>query len=226
MAWNLITREQQAVILDMYSGLYGTGPLYFLDPAVMAHNVAPKHWAAPMMGGYDAPLLVKGNKPVLSDTPTLNNLNYPVQTASYTTGDKRKLFIPIPSGYTLWAGAHGPSSSIGHVVVAPVLTPTNVGLGTALPMLGTDSTTRVNFSFAGTACIGVEVSLQDNTTYTGLILQILQDGVTPATGAFITGRGHSGMAFKSTPTQSLYSSVLNKVGVSIEMAEVNDWLSS
>lgn len=222
-SWNLISRENSRKIMDLWNGLMGVGPIYFLDPFAMNQNLAPAQWAAPMIAGYDGPLLIKGAKPVLSDTAA-NTLGYPVQTATYAgDGDKRKLYIPIPSGYTLWAGVHGPSTG-GSIVASPAITPTNVSTGVVLPALSVSSNVRVGTSFAGTAYVGVEFTLQAGASYTGFMVQVLPDGAVPATGGFISGQGHSGSEFRSTPSQEPYSAVKDMVGVHVELAEVNDWL--
>lgn len=223
MTWTLISQDDARAITDMYWGLYGSGPIYFLDPMAMATNLAPAHWAAPMMGAAEAPLLIKGAKPVLSDTSTLNNIGYPIKTATYGTGEKRKLYIPLPDTHTLWVGVHGPVTG-GSIVAAGALSPTNVSAGVVLPMLGTNTTTRVNTAFDGATYKGVEFTLQDGASYTGLIIQVLPTGATPATGGFISGQGHSGTEFASAPATSPYRAALGLVGVSMELKETNDWL--
>jgi hypothetical protein len=224
--WDYISRENARKITDLYGGLSGTGPIYFLDPFAIDQNLAPAHWAAPMQGAYDAPLLIKGAKPTLSDTSAVNNLGYPLKTATYpsSSGEKRKLFVPLPDGFTLWAGVHGPVTG-GTVTAAPVLTGNSVGTAVGLTALGTDSTTRVNTSWAqSSGYSGVEFSVQDAVSYTGLIIQVLPTGATPATGGFISGQGHSGSDFTSTPHQEPYSAARDYVGVTVELEETNDWL--
>lgn len=223
MSWNLITREQSRVITDIYSGVSGDGPVFFLDPFAMNANLAPAQWANPAMAAVDAPLLIEGSKPTLTDT-AVNTLGYPVKTASYPGGgNKRKLYIPVPNGFTLWAGVHGPATG-GSIVASPVISPTNVSTGVVLTALSVSSATRFSNSWDGSAYIGVEFTLQDAASYSGFMVQVLPTGAVPATGGFISGQGHSGTEFISTPVQEPYSVALDKVGLSIELAEVNDWL--
>jgi hypothetical protein len=57
------------------------------------------------------------------------------------------------------------------------------------------------------------------------MIQVLETGVTPETGGFISGQGNSGLQFVSQPTYTPYSSALNKVGVVAELAENYGWTS-
>lgn len=208
---------------DYYGGVYGPGPFYFLVPGETEQNVAPLQWSAPAQGFYDAPLLVGSTEPTVAPT-AINSYGYPAQTASYKTGTKRKLYIPIPQGFTAWVGVHGPSTSVGKVQVQGAISSTNLTPAVAMPMLPVDSDTRFSNSFDGSTYAGIELSLQDNTTYTGLMVQVLTTGETPAQGGFISGQGHSGCEFLEPPQQSPYSAALDRVGMTTTLGEVVDWL--
>lgn len=220
--WNLMSRDQAQALTDIYDGIDGDGPVFFLDPMEMDRNLAPAHWASPFMGGYDAPVLVGTAKPTLSATGA-NGYGYPVQSATYGTGDKRKLWVPIPQGYTLWAGWSA-SSSTGSMMAAPALTATNVQTPVAMTRLDVTDPTRVNTSWDGNTYVGVEFSYGDNTTVAGFMVQCLPTGATPAPGTFISGQGNSGCEFVGNPVRTPYSAVLDKIGLKVELEEYYDWL--
>ena len=62
-------------------------------------------------------------------------------------------------------------------------------------------------------------------TLSGIMVQVLETGVTPATGGFISGQGNSGLQFVSQPAYTPYSSALDKVGVVAELTESYGWTS-
>jgi hypothetical protein len=55
------------------------------------------------------------------------------------------------------------------------------------------------------------------------MVQVLETGVTPATGGFISGQGNSGLQFITQPQYVPYSAALDKVGVVAELAEYYGW---
>jgi hypothetical protein len=148
-----------------------------------------------------------------------------LRTAAYNgnSADAADLYIPIPRGYTAWVGVHGPSSA-GKMIVRGVTSPTNIGADILLTNLAVTSTTRFSNSFSGDTYMGIEMSLQGNTTYTGAMVQILPNGVTPADGGFISGQGNSGCEFEDTPRTQAYSAALDMVGMTAKLIEVGAWL--
>jgi hypothetical protein len=96
-------------------------------------------------------------------------------------------------------------------------------------ILSVSTTTRVNTEISDGAT-GLELSL-DNTSagspaLVGMIVQILPDGVTPATGGFLSGQGHSGMAFLGRPVvvPNTVADGLELVTVSAKLGEVGEWV--
>jgi hypothetical protein len=95
-------------------------------------------------------------------------------------------------------------------------------------ILTTATTTRVNTEI-GSGATGIELSL-DNTsggtfTLAGMIVQVLAEGVTPSTGGFISGQGHSGCRFLGRPARVPYDTDrLDLVGLSAKLGEVGEWV--
>lgn len=119
LTWPFASQEEADEVTDYNDGLYGTGLVYFYDPFAMKSNVMPQYWAAPRLAAEDAPPLVKGRRPTLSDTAA-NDYAYPTKTASYElkVGDNfASVYFPLPEGYTFHIGATGSSSSSARVVV-------------------------------------------------------------------------------------------------------------
>lgn len=137
-------------------------------------------------------------------------------------------YIPIPPGKTLWLGVHGVDNG-----AAVTVTPYNGMAAYAaetMQMLGIDTDTRVNASWSrADGYTGVEVSLAlsgsaqtGSATLYGMIGQILDDGVTPFPGGFISGQGNSGCEFEGIPSLTPY---LNGRlwGMSAKLTEVGSW---
>jgi hypothetical protein len=55
------------------------------------------------------------------------------------------------------------------------------------------------------------------------MVQVLETGVTPETGGFISGQGNSGLQFTAQPAYTPYSAALDKVGVVVELTEYYGW---
>jgi len=228
MTWESATRDQVRPIMDYRDGLYGNGPFYWCDPIAMQYNLLPQ-WLASPFQGLDDGLILTGKdargEPV--DTPA-NILNYPTQSIRYTVAASdpvKKVWVPIPSGYTLWVGAHGQDGTGGTVVATPTTGPTTTGTAVNLTLLSVTSTTRVNQSFDGDTYGGVLVSLGGvgTVTLSGIIVQVFKTGTTPPTGDFISGQGHSGCSFSGWPDYTPYSAALDIVGLVAEFVETEGW---
>lgn len=227
LSWNLADRDKIRVIMDYADGIYGTGLIYWLNPFTMDKNVLPQYWASPFMGSLDGPIL-DGTyiRPTSVATPANNN-DYPVNSAYYTVSGTptTSLWIPIPPGWTAWVGVHGVSGTGGTVVVTPT-TAVGTGTPTTLAMMSVTSTTRFSNSYAGNTYNGISLALGGSGTVTlsGMMIQILPDGVTPVDGGFISGQGHSGCSFAGQPTLTEYNAVFDKVGLSAKLVEQGAWL--
>ena len=228
MTWNSMSRDEAREILDIADGVYGTGPVYVHDPVAADRNVLPQWWATPSLGYYDGLPLNDGTRGELTTTPS-NTLNFPHDSITYTvlSGQTRRVWIPIPPGYTAHVGAYGADGTGGTVVATPTVDATTDGTPVTLTLLDVTDDSRFNQTFASSSYDGVEISLggEGTVTLSGIMVQVLETGVTPATGGFISGQGNSGLQFVSQPNYTPYSSALDKVGVVAELAEYYGWTS-
>lgn len=153
-------RDQLIPVTNYSSGLYGNGPIYFIDPMAMDKNVLPQFWASPMLAQYDAPILLGNKKPSVSPTAANNN-GYPVQSAryDYTNTERQTVYIPIPPGYTAWVGAHGQSDGFGGVRVTPYLSKTLPASATAIALRPVADDVRVDTPFDGNTFVGIQIDL-------------------------------------------------------------------
>lgn len=58
LTWNATSRERLRPVLDIYSGMLGTGLVYYCDPVAFDANVLPQAWAWPALASLDGPVLV------------------------------------------------------------------------------------------------------------------------------------------------------------------------
>ena len=226
LGWIKKSRNRLRPVNDMYAGTRGPGLIYFIDPMAADLNVLPMAWSFPALATYDAPPIVGDVRPSRVPTPE-NGLNYPRESALYTgTGTSRKLYIPIPPGYSAWFGVHGYSSGTGGVCVTPLRRSGNPDADVFPPIIDVNDPTRVNVSFASADYTGIEVSFKGNAStsvaWAGTICQILPDGVTPTQGDFISGQGHSGCEFASAPQVTAESAALDKQSMVVKLNEVGD----
>lgn len=217
-------------IINYASGLYGQGPFYFVDPFAANQNVMPPHWAAPMLAELDSPELTEDIIPTF--TKAVINNSFPLKYATYVTTDnfvsEQKITLIIPTGYKLYFGWHGPSAgSATGVRVVPYLRSTGAADTALNPnKITAGGTTRTNTIISGTTYSRVEIFLATTTAstvnVTAMIAQILKDGLTPAAGGFVAGKGTTGLMFVDKPQIEYYSSVLNQgqIGMSTTWVEV------
>ena len=225
MSWNLTDRSLLRPITDYAAGMFGTGPIYFIDPMTADMNVLPEHWAFPGQATLDAPVLVGDDRPAAATTPS-NSLLYPSISAQYViSGTSKKVYIPIPPGHVAWVGVHGSISGAGGVKVRAHIDGPNYAANTYPALLSVSSQTRVNTSYSSASFQGIELSLASSNaatlTLSGMMVQILPIGVVPLTGGFISGQGHTGCRFQEKPSQTAYSSGLNLAGLSAILVEVD-----
>lgn len=226
MTWNSVDRDEARKILDLADGVYGTGPIYVHDPIAADRNVLPQWWATPSQGLRDGLALNNATRGEGVTTPA-NSLDFPAYSVTYTvlSGETRSVWVPIPDGYTAWVGAYGSDGTGGTVVATPTVDAVNDGTPVTLTLLSVTNDARFNQSFASSSYDGVRLSLggAGTVTLSGIMVQVLETGVTPETGGFISGQGNSGLQFVTQPTYTPYSSALDKVGVVAELAEYYGW---
>ena len=227
MTWNMMDRDEARKVLDLADGVYGSGPIYVHDPIAADRNVLPQWWATPSIGARDGLPLNDGDRGEAVTTPS-NSLGFPTNSVLYTvtSGSTRRVWVPIPAGHTAWVGAYGEDGTGGSVVATPTVDATTDGTPVTLTLMDvTSDDSRFNESFDSTSYDGVELSLggSGSVTLSGIMVQVLETGVTPATGGFISGQGNSGLQFVAQPTYTPYSSALDKVGVVAELAEFYGW---
>lgn len=228
LSWNLTSPDALRPIMDYADGLYGDGPIYWIDKFASGRNLLAQHWAAPMQALDDGPLLAGDDRPESALT-NYNTLGYPIKSAEYNLisgGYRNKFYLPIPPGYTAWFGVHGSITSGSPSVQVTPYSGATVGSVQTMTLLGTNDPKRVNASFSSDLYTGVEISLAGigRISLSGMMLQLLPNGATPPTGGFISGQGHSGCTFESQPVLSQYSAVLGRdggglVGLSAKLVE-------
>lgn len=231
VSWTANGRDKLRPIIDMASGMHGTGLIYFVDPMAADKNVLPLQWSFPALAALDGPVLWGTTRPSTVPTPA-NALDYPATSAQYTPNTTlASIYLPIPPGMVAWVGWHGSSNGTGGVQVTPIL-PGNLSSTVVLPtVLPVTSTTRVNTSFSSTQYQGIELRPGGGTatsvSISGIMVQILPIGQTPKTGGFISGQGNSGCKFSAKPKLINYGNRMGAdglIGMSANLVEVGDWL--
>lgn len=86
---------------------------------------------------------------------------------------------------------------------------------------------NVTYAWTGTAGASASVEYVDQSsstiTLSGVMVQVLPTGITPETGGYISGQGHSGCEWTQLPTRDMYSAALDLVGVSASLVETEQW---
>ena len=120
------SRKDAQTMMSFYSGTFGRGKLYFIDPLTMQTNVLSARWADPSITcDFEGESLVPGIDPLRVSQTDTARLQLPVTAAQYvfdnhTQSDPRDVgvFVPVPPGYT--ALVWGISNSTGGAADARV----------------------------------------------------------------------------------------------------------
>ena len=228
LTWEAAKRSETRPIMDYQDRLYGDGAIYWADPVAMPENMLPQWFASPFQGLDDGPILTGEEVRGTAVATTANTLGYPTRSITYDVAADStvmKVWVPIPPGHTAWVGAHGQDGTGGTVVATPTTGHTTGGTPVTLTMLPVTSQTRVNQSFSGDTYGGVLISLGGvgTVTLSGIMVQIFPNGVTPPTGDFISGQGHSGCSFNGWANYTPYSSALDINGLVVNFKETEGW---
>jgi len=223
-------------IKSFSSGLYGSGPFYWIDPYAADNNLMPPHWAAPMLDENDWPSISNTITPTFTAATYTNR--YPMKYASYSLpaghADTKKLTILIPSTHTLNFGWHSTSAGISASSAAGIrVVPYNTS-GVAQAAVNPASllaggTARTNQTFDGSSYSRVEIFLANGSGSTSvanivaMIAQVLVTGTTVTAGGFIPGKGTTSLQFASPVQIEYYSSAVNsgQIGLSTTLVEVD-----
>lgn len=78
------SRKEAQTMMSFYSGTFGRGKLYFLDPLTMKTNVLPARWADPSITcDFEGESLVPGVDPLRVSQTNTDRLQLPVTAAQY-----------------------------------------------------------------------------------------------------------------------------------------------
>lgn len=246
--WPSSSSPEVAQMMKSYrDGTYGRGLLYFLEPGIYKTNILPAHWADPSMSlNNEAPALVYGVDPVELPTSGGFNLGLPVASAQYdlSTVDPQiaptpdsSVFLPVPTGHTLFLGAFYSATGTGGVFATPVNS--NGTLGTTVKLTEKDNsdTEVVIDQFAGDIrgvrlWVGRSDSSASSVTLAAMCGRLIEtsDLGTPretklVAGPWIGGQGHSGCRFVGTPSYINNGPVEGgRVGFAATFAEVGSWV--
>jgi hypothetical protein len=226
--WNIGSWDDIMPIRDIANGIYdshdGINLVYFNDPTAMARNLLPAHWAAPSLGGEDAPSLIVGKRPQTLVQP-ISEFGLPARSASWGAGGSpRTLYVPIPPGHTAHFGWVGQGN--GQVIFREA-TATGPGNAQAPNGLGGADGVQTNAQISryGTV-IGVEIVLAGSgpVGIRAMTLRMLPTGQVPAQGRWRAGQGHSGVQFAEKAGLTPLSVPLDKIGATATLIETGDWL--
>lgn len=242
------SRETAQKMKSYRDGTYGRGLLYFLEPTIFTTNVLPAAWADPSMAiDNEAPPLVYGLEPTAVSTSGGGNLDLPVTSAQYDLSSispqtvptpDSSVFIPIPTGHTLFLGAFYSSTGAGGVYATPVNSNGTVGDSVKLTEKSNSDTDVVTDQFSGDIrgvrlWVGRSNSVASTVTLAAMAGRLIEtpDVSNPAkvaklvAGPWLGGQGHSGCRFLGTPTYVTNSPIEGgRIGFAASFVEVGSWV--
>lgn len=229
MSWGPFSQDEADKLMNFFNGLYGPGPYYFLDPFAMDKNVLPQYIAAPFVGASDGfsmanPSVVANPSPVAVNGHPMGAAGYTLSATSYS------IFFRglVPAGYKVLVGSFGSVTGTAKMQVGVGFTPST--------WVDVPVTTDPNVRFTGsvTNATGADAFFAlrwhggaSGGTVTARSLQaiVVPSTATTPTGAFVSGKGSSGIALSSSPQVTGYSAVIPNanVAVSADFIEIGSW---
>jgi hypothetical protein len=241
--WPDSSSRQTAQLMRSYRrGTYGRGLIYFIDPLIYDLNILPARWADPSIAcDNEGASMVYGLDPEAVATSGWETHTLPIKSAYYnlasTTEGYRDeadtLFVPIPTGYTLYLGAIHTTTGNGVIEAYPVDSNGNLGAASVLTKVAVDATNIVPDTFSGGR--GVRIQLGKSASGAGTVTvaamtgRLYRTGGSPpaafTTGPWVGGAGHSGCRFDGEPTY-VANTGLNggTIGFAASFKEVGSWV--
>lgn len=241
------SRETAQKMKSYRDGTYGRGLLYFLEPTIFTTNVLPASWADPSMAlDNEAPTLVYGVDPLPVITSGGENLGLPVSSAQYVLTDidlpttpspDSSVFIPVPTGHTLFLGAFYTSTGSGAVFATPVNSNGTFGTAVKLTEKSNADTDVVTDQFSGSIrgvriWVGKTTTTSSSVTIAAMAGRLIETTETSnpskvaklVSGPWVGGQGHSGCRFLGTPTYVTNSPIEGgRVGFAATFVETGSW---
>lgn len=137
-------------IKDFSDGIYGAGPVYWLDPYADDTNILPPHWASPGLTQNDWPSLV----------PNASNVSTTFDSVSYANN-----FPLVAPTYTFAGGGGTTTAASGTGTIATITTSTshNLLIGDIVTVAGI-TPTGYNGTFTLTGVTPTTISYANTTT--------------------------------------------------------------
>ena len=227
MTWRSTDRDEARVILDLADGVHGTGLIYWHDPFAADRNVLPQQWASPFQGAIDGIPLGNGERPQRITT-VQNSLNFPTFSARYnvTNPNTKRVWIPIPPGYSAHIGVYGQPGTGGQMLAIPTFADGSFIQPVPMQLMSLADNSRTNYevkSSDGHNGVFMRLGGIGTVTIAGMMVQVLPEGQVPEPGGFISGQGQSGARFLGQPQYTGISAALDRVSVVASFAETGAW---
>lgn len=236
------SRKEAQTMMSFYSGTFGRGKIYFLDPLTMKTNVLPARWADPSITcDFEGESLVPGIDPLRVSQTDTDRLQLPVTAAQYqfknhTQGDPGGVgvFIPIPPGHSavLWAvststtsdakirvGGVSRGGSVTPLAAIPDSTPSDISLNSsgAVEVPATPGVIGVQVWLGG---VTPGVSVTGTLTVNAIGVEVIPSEEAPnyltrPRNHWYGGQGNEGVRFLQPPT---YINNTGRDGGQIEFA--------
>lgn len=224
--WPQSSSPQVAQLMKSYrDGTYGRGLLYFLEPGIYKTNVLPAAWADPSMAvNNEGPSLVYGVTPTGITTSGGSGLDLPITTAQYDLSSipvrevptpDSSVFIPVPTGYTLFLGAFYTATGSAGIFASPINSNGTIGEAVRLTEMENSSAGVVTDPFSGDIrgvriWVGRTTDILSTISITAMCGRLIETSDVPEYGPWTTTRTNL-ETNPATPTLTPISSTVAPV---------------
>ena len=239
------TRQELQIMKNYRDGTWGDGLIHFVLPTTYDTNILPAAHADPSLATRGGPSLARGatitasRDSTLLDTPYDFRLqNYPLMWTKYsfptgTPAAPKRLFVPIPEGFSLHLGAVWQGTSNTALRVRRVKQDGTFGRTftvTSIPAWIDKVTTT---DLIGNGDAGVELWLEKTGTAVGTFeIKAMTARLQPAfkspdaisVGPWVGGQGNSGCRFDGAVNEVLHTGLNGgQVEYGANFREVGSW---
>lgn len=234
MSWNQTSAAMQTLI-DMYNGQFGSGPFYITDPTVNQQNILPPRWSncwqlAHQANGWCRPQ-VMDHAGSLTPSPTTPRTNKKVKFTQRTAGASvktsgvlRTRAIRVP-GRDYFVGITGTATGGAGVILRAYNKDTRawvtVSTITTLTGLVQNLIPAANATYVMLE-LDIYMPLGSTLELVGMTLGTVNYSVAGPTQStwMPVGDGVGAVQFTSGANGTLVSSVVDRIGLSLDFTEV------
>lgn len=211
-------------IIDMHAGVYGRGPYYMTDPLAKGENLLPTRWASSWQLAHVAGAWGRPTTSVQTVTPEGEQSVFDCLAGTPLEGPA--IAVPAIPGQPLFLKVWGTATNKGGVRIQRFNRATGLweSFATYTPKMNEHTFTEIISASeaAGGKYSAVRLAVWKGTLAadTSIIKLAHMELSTNTSGVFRMGKGSGALQFTGNASGTIDSAVIDRIGLSIDLKEV------